>query len=489
MKLQQRVWKYCRDRDLIRPGDIVVIGVSGGPDSLCLLDILASLAPRQRLTLHVAHVNHGLRPESAGEANFVREQSEKMGLAFHLETVHSRFWAEEHKESVEEAARHLRYAYLGAVAQKVGAGRVAVGHTQDDQAETVLMHFLRGSGLAGLAGMEPKRIYDAAWWKANSPDEKPESVDLIRPLLDVTRADVLAYCVEAGLEPRFDPSNLDPAYFRNRLRYSLLPELETYNPNIRAALARSAEAVRGDVEWHREAVEALWRATALPLEDAGLAVFQRDRWLQLSEAQQRALLRMGTRQLLGGLRDVDYRPIAAAARFSRAAAPGRSCEVTGGLMLEVSANEVRLVNAALPRGWADGQVPLAQPDGRLAAGWRLETQVVAAADWREADGGRESRWMVSVDGDRLTSPVTIRARRRGDRFAPLGMDGRHMKLSDFMINIKLPAALRNRWPLLVSGDDIVWVAGLRLNEHFRVRADTQQIVRLALIGPERSEDE
>src|SRR5436190_23202836 len=150
MNLQQRVWNYCRDRGLIEPGDNVVIGVSGGPDSLCLLDILAGLAPRERLTLHVAHLNHGLRPEAAAEANFVQEQSEKRGLPFHSETTDTRSWAAAHKQSVEEAARNLRYVFLSAVARRVGAGRLAVAHTRDDQAETVLMHFLRGAGLAGL---------------------------------------------------------------------------------------------------------------------------------------------------------------------------------------------------------------------------------------------------------------------------------------------------------------------------------------------------
>jgi tRNA(Ile)-lysidine synthetase-like protein len=488
LNLQQRVWNYSRDRGLLNPGDTIVVGVSGGPDSLCLLDILARLAPFQRLTLHVAHLNHGLRPEAAAEADFVREQSEKRGLAFHLESADTRSWAADHKQSVEEAARNLRYLFLAAMARRVGAGRVAVAHTQDDQAETVLMHFLRGSGLAGLAGMEAKRVLPLVGQPPEAAEEQPAPTYLVRPLLDVTRAEVMAYCAEAGLDPRFDPSNLDPAYYRNRLRHVLLPELETYNPKIWAVLARSAQVLRGDFEWHSQAVEALWHATALTTQDTGRMAFDRVRWLQLTDAQQRALLRKAAGQLLGGLHDIGYQPIESAARFSRTAMPGRSGQVARGLSLVISAELVCLVVDSLRVEQVDSKLPLVQPGGRLAAGWRFETQVVAAAEWRNRSEAPEARWTVFVDGDRLSSPLSVRSRRPGDRFAPLGMGGHHMKLSDFMVNEKVPAAQRHRWPLVVGGDDIVWVAGLRLDERFRVRADSQRVIRLALIGPEPVED-
>ncbi len=483
MNLQQRVWNYCRDHSLLSPGDTIVVGVSGGPDSLCLLDILASLAFRHRLVLHIAHLNHALRPEAGAEADFVREQSEKRGLPFHLGTLDSVYWAGRAK-SVEESARDARYEFLTDVAVTVGATSIAVAHSQDDQAETMLMHFLRGSGLAGLAGMEPKRVMTPGRYAKQTPAAEQQPIYLVRPLLDVTRAEVMAYCAANGLEPRLDPSNLDPAYYRNRLRHALLPELETYNPNIRAVLARSAAALRGDFEWQSEAVGALWEATALTDPDNDAVAFDRYRWLQLSDAQMRALLRMATGKLLGGLRDVDYRPIEAAARFSRTAAPGRSCQVTGGLSLVISSEQVRLAAEAMGVEAANSHLPRVQPDGGLAAGWRLETGLVPASERRDPGTSDASRWAVFVDGDRLPLPVTVRGRRPGDQFAPLGMRGHRMKLSDFMVNEKVPVALRSQWPLVVSGDEIVWVAGLRLDERFRVHVDTQRVVRIAFITPE-----
>ena len=488
MNLQQRVWNYCRDHGILGHGETIVVGVSGGPDSLCLLDILASLSPRHRLALHVAHLNHALRPEAGEEADIVREQSKNRGLPFHLATLDADYWADRAK-SVEESARNARYEFLANVAGTVGAGSIAVAHTQDDQAETVLMHFLRGSGLAGLAGMEPKRVIRPELYAEQASEPQQQPISLVRPLLDVTRADVMTYCAANGLEPRLDPSNSDPAYFRNRLRHELLPELESYNPNIRAVLARSAAAMRGDFEWQSEAVGALWGATAVTDQDYEGVAFDRFRWLQLTDAQMRALLRMAIGKLLGGLRDVDYRPIEAAARFSRAAAPGRSCQVTGGLTLVISAKQVCLTANAVGIEPENSQLPRVHPDGGLAGGWRLETSLAPGSERREPGKSDASRWAVFVDGDRLPLPVTVRARRPGDQFAPLGMRGHHMKLSDFMVNEKVPVGLRSQWPLVVSGDDIVWVAGLRLDERFRVRADTQLVVRLALIGPEPVESE
>jgi tRNA(Ile)-lysidine synthase len=147
-----------------------------------------------------------------------------------------------------------------------------------------------------------------------------------------------------------------------------------------------------------------------------------------------------------------------------------------------------LVTGAFRSSWDGSKLPLAQPGGGLAVGWRLETHPVPASEWRETGKTNASRWTVLVDGDRLLSPITVRPRRPGDRFAPLGMGGRHMKLSDFMVNEKVPVELRSQWPLVVSGDDIIWVAGLRLDERFRVRADTQRVVRLTLVGRQPLED-
>jgi len=283
--LSGEVRRYGQRYEMFRPGEAVVVGVSGGPDSLCLLHLLHGLAPELGLRLHVAHLDHGLRGAAAHEdARFVAAFAASLGLPCTVGTADVHALMDEAGLSLEEAARQARYRFLGEVARAAGAPIIAVGHNADDQAETVLMHFLRGSGLAGLRGMLPKTPLGAyrlgdAW--AFPPDSRtssalqaPGSVEafrsprlvegsgsdlqLVRPLLATPRRAIAAYCAAHGLQPRFDQSNEDTTFFRNRLRHELLPILETYNPAIREILAHTATALAGDYPVVRAAVEAAW---------------------------------------------------------------------------------------------------------------------------------------------------------------------------------------------------------------------------------------
>ncbi|MGQ0602151.1 MAG: tRNA lysidine(34) synthetase TilS [Anaerolineales bacterium] len=485
MTLLAHVRRFIEERDLLRPGATVVAGVSGGPDSLCLLDVLHRLDGAQvlGLRLHVAHLNHGLRPEAAQAAEFVRAEAATRGLTFHLEATDTRAHAAQHKLSLEEAARELRYSFLARVAAQVGASAIAVAHTADDQAETVLMRFLRGSGLAGLRGMFPKvgiRDLGITAWGINSPFSNSPT-HIVRPLLFSTRADVEAYCAEHSLNPVHDASNSDTTFFRNRLRHELLPILETYNPNIRAVLARTAEVLTGEYEILQHTIEVLWREIAR-VEGASV-VFERARWHALGIPEQRALLRRALQHLRPGLRDVDFAPLDAAVQFSRTAQTGRVCDVTGGLCLAIEYDSIVL------RQWTPDfiraefapadDVPQLNDAGGLSAGWKFHAEPVMQWTLDSLETDSSSR-RVFVDAEAVNGPVMLRARRDGDRFQPLGMGGHSVKVSDFMINRKVPAALRDRWPLVVCGDEIVWVGGLRLDERFKVTPATLRVLKLKL---------
>ncbi len=477
MDLLARVRKYIDERELLRPGEAVVVGVSGGPDSLCLLDMLHRLATDWRWQLHVAHLNHGLRAhaEASAEAGFVRGEAEKRGLPFHTEAADVRAYATQHKQSIEEAARNCRYAFLARVAVSVDSVYIAVAHTADDQAETVLMHLLRGSGLAGLRGMLPKTVISHSGLVMTND---PLPLYLIRPLLQTTRSAVETYCAERGLHPVQDPSNADPTYFRNRLRHELLPELETYNPNIRAVLGRMAEVVAGEHEVLERVIADLWKRV---VQAEGLAIeFRRERWLALSVPEQRALLRRAIRRLRADERDVDFAPLEQAVRFTRRAAPGRSCEVLAGLKLKITAEALILHDEAYHPALAD--LPLLT-HGTLSMGWRFDRQRLAPPPPQLETNA--DAWQVWVDADRVESErLHLRARWPGDRFQPLGLNGHSLKLSDFFINAKIEESLRDRWPLVVCGDDIVWVAGLRLDERFKVTPETKIVLRLSFTKTE-----
>jgi tRNA(Ile)-lysidine synthase len=482
VSLHRDVRHYIETHQLFQPGAHLVLGVSGGPDSLCLLDVLTELSGDWNLSLYVAHLNHGLRAEAAAEAERVRAEAEARGWPFFLEKADTGVYASSRKLSREEAARVLRYGFLARTAQHVGAAAIAVAHTADDQAETVLMHFLRGSGLAGLRGMLPKtRLGD---WRLEINDQSLVSnLDLVRPLLATTRANVEAYCAARGLRPVYDASNADTTFFRNRLRHELLPLLSTYNPNLRAVLGRTAEVLAGEYEIVQQALEQEWQALTCAEHES--VTFDLPKWRLLALPLQRALLRRAVSHLRNHLRDVDFVPIESAVRFSRTAPPGRVCDVVAGLCLAVEPERLVL------RAWdyelaAPDDLPLLDDNAALSAGWQFVTAELPAGLPNFETGA--TAWRQFVDADALAEPPRLRTPRPGDRFQPLGLAGHSTKLSDFFINQKVPVALRMRWPLVVSGEVIIWVAGLRLDERFKVTGGTRRVLMLEFTRNEEGED-
>ncbi|MBO9371414.1 MAG: tRNA lysidine(34) synthetase TilS, partial [Chloroflexi bacterium] len=335
--LLREVRDFIRRHDLLNVGDGVVVGVSGGPDSLCLLHLLLRLRDECRLQLHVAHLHHGARGEDAdADAAFVADLAREWGLPATLAREDVPAIACQHKLAFEEAARRIRYAFLAHVAGRVGATKVAVGHNADDQAETVLMHFLRGAGLAGLRGMRPATPF-AEYRLLQKVDRFPlpdHLPILIRPLLGTPRARIEQYCAEQGLTPRFDRSNLDTTYFRNRLRHELLPLLETYNPNIRRRLCHTAEVVAADYELLVQMREWAW-GQVVREETEEAIVLDRAGWQAQPLALQRALLREAAYRLRPHLRDVDFVHVEAAVRVARAGTTGAQATLPGGLALTV----------------------------------------------------------------------------------------------------------------------------------------------------------
>ncbi len=503
MQLAKRVWDYSTSQDLLHDGDRVVVGVSGGPDSLCLLDVLHHLAGKHHLELCVAHLNHRLRPEAEAEADFVRAEAERRRAAFVCETLDIQAMAQTNKQSIETAARNARYAFFRRTAQQVGAAVVAVAHTADDQAETVLMHLLRGSGLRGLRGMAPKRVIgEAIIGNPSAPVEGqlptanyqlPSAetnyqlpIYLVRPLLPFTRAEIMAYCAQHRLTPRLDNSNADVRFFRNRLRYELLPILASYNPNARAVLARTAAAAAGDYDIWLKAVHSLWAETVRPAPgEPGQVAFDRARWLALTEAEQRALLRLAAEHLAENGAEIDFAPLQAAVNFSHSATPGRSCQLASGLVFRVAATQLIISGSEARRETGDWP---RVGNGGLAPGWSLLVEPLGPDGWSREQMAASSRWTVHVDAQRLEEPVQMRGRRPGDRFQPLGLAGHTVKLSNFLVNQKIPAKRRELWPLVTCGNDILWVVGLRLDERYKVTASTRMVTRLSVISDAQEQD-
>jgi tRNA(Ile)-lysidine synthase len=472
---------------LIGPGDIVVVGVSGGPDSLCLLHVLHALAPELGACLHVAHLHHGLRGADAdADAAFVADIAEAWGLTCSVEQADVAALASQTSAALEEAAREARYTFLGRLAGEVGAQAVAVGHNADDQAETVLMHFLRGSGLAGLRGMQPKSAFPRPQLIIDNCQLPIVNSRLIRPLLFVPRADILAYCAEHGLEPRYDRSNEDTTFFRNRLRHELLPLLEGYNPQIGRILSQSAAVLAGDYELLRSDLLDAW-PQVLVQESAGRLVLDLAAWRRLPTALQRSVLREAIQRLRASLRNVNYVHVDNAFWLLHEGRAGDRMTLPAGLELVVGYDRFAVGNAGIELPVND--LPqmdvewLALPvSGTLdLAGWQVDLTLLAAADlppgWQE----NADPWQAWLDANALGPAPALRTRCEGDRFQPLGMADRSKLLAELFTNSKIPAPARNRWPLLVATTgDIAWVCGLRIDERARITAATEQVLHVRL---------
>jgi tRNA(Ile)-lysidine synthase len=472
-----------RNQCHLEPERTLLVAVSGGPDSLCLLHALWSLG----YPIIVAHFDHSLRPESEAEAEAVRGYARQMSLACVVGKEDVQAVARTQGLSLEEAARTARYRFLLRQAYLHGAQAVAAGHTADDQVETVLMHLLRGAGLAGLGGMEYRSLPNA--WSQDIP--------LVRPLLGVWRAEILDYLDEHGLQANLDASNLDTRFYRNRLRLEALPYLEKLNPGARQRLWRMADIARRDDHALESLAEAAWQACLL---ESGVGYLALDvAGLQSHPpALQRRLARRAIACLRPGLRDIDYDAIQRMLDFLDAPERHGPIDLIAGLRLERAGGRLWLATweADLPGGaWPQvksEQELLLQVPGEvgLPNDWRLSAEALPAnpALYEQVRQNTDS-YQAWLDLDRLALPLSVRARRPGERMCPLGMQGHSLKLSDLMINLGLPRRARASWPLVVggvaasgiaAGGEIAWLPGYRLAHPFRLTPETRHILHLRL---------
>lgn len=451
----------------------VLVGVSGGPDSLCLMDFLY----RQGYRLVVAHFNHRLRADAEDEARQVQALSDRLGLPAVMGEGDVSKYAAAHSYSVEEGARILRYQFLFDTAQQVDAQAVSVGHTADDQVETVLMHLLRGAGLSGLRGMS-YRMLPTTWSK---------TIPLVRPLLGTWRKEVLAYVEAQGLQPTFDPTNQDRTYYRNRLRNDLIPTLETYNPQVRERLWKMAQILRDDYAIVEEVVQAAWETCKVAVyEDAILLNLLALK--SLPEGIQRHLLRRAIALLRPSLRNIDFESIERG--LSMLASPGsfRQTDLVAGLLMVqegervwISSGEAALPAVEWPQLPPGTSLSLSIPGQlRLPAGWELDAQPVDVRIAQEQARVNNDPFQAWIATDGLLTPLEVRSRLPGDRVKPLGLQGRSQKISDFMINNRLPQRARSGWPLVVSAGEVVWVPGYRLAHPFQLMPDSAGAIHLQL---------
>lgn len=461
--IEQRVLQFIRENHLLSSQQKLLVAVSGGPDSVCLLHILVKFREDLMVELHVAHLNHQLRgAESDADAQYVAGLAHRLGIPATIEKREVKAYQVQQHLSLEEAAREARYTFLAQVARSIGTDKVAVGHTIDDHIETILMHLIRGTGSRGLRGLQP-----SSRWQSLG-----ENLTIIRPLLPVSREETAAYCHQHRLKPRTDASNLSLSPLRNRIRLQLLPLLQSYNPQIVAALLRTARIVGDDLAFLDTEGARLWGEIAQKRES--MIILDKERFLELPPSLKRHLLRMSIEELLGSLKDIETRHIEEIMGALTKPA-GKIISLPGGLNFSIEYSRYLLgPDPALlsPLPPLKTEFSLNLPGETLLPGGRIQATIINREQINEKDS-----FTAYFDLEKSGNKLMVRSRQRGDRFQPLGMS-QPKKLGEFMIDAKIPHAWREQIPIVCSPQHILWVIGWRIDDRVKVTGTTRQILRL-----------
>ncbi|MCX6043928.1 MAG: tRNA lysidine(34) synthetase TilS [Chloroflexi bacterium] len=483
----------------------VIVGVSGGADSTCLLHALAQVAEPWRLSLHVAHVDHNLRPESGADAAFVAALAADLQLPFHGIQLPANSLVHQ-PGGLEAAARRARYAFLTQVAINVTPAAqvplLVLAHHADDQAETLLLHLVRGSGLQGLGGMR--------WinqWAVQDFCEQPKHdaegpatpiIQVVRPLLNVQRSEILDYLHTHNLPWREDSSNQETHLLRNQLRHEILPLLTQVNPNLVATMGRTAQILAAEAERLEQLDRAMLTEIAEVLPTRRV-VIDLPKFSRLDLASQRGVLRQALAALQSQLLDVEFEPLERLVLALRAnwQAGGPysllhriAWSIAGATQdqpARLSLHQATVLPFLPDRPYLDeawrqqiGRAPLSLPETLAGPdGWSLTMEEITMQALLVALPGRDEPWQAYLDADQVHMPL-LTTPQLGLRFAPLGMRGHHQLLGDFFTNHKVPSSLRSGWPLILdqSSGEVLWVCGLQLGHSARITPQTRRVLSL-----------
>jgi tRNA(Ile)-lysidine synthase len=479
MEVLNQIATTIAKHGLLVPGQRLVLGVSGGADSLCALDCLHRLG----YSIVVAHLDHQLRRGAWRDAERVLAIARDYQLPAVVERKDVKAFAG-HGRSLEEAARIVRYDFLVRVAIEHHADVICTGHTADDQVETILMHMLRGAGPSGLAGMSHSTGLDGWVDVADG-----HGLRLIRPLLETTRQETKDYCSENGLDPVADPSNQSPSFFRNRIRLELIPILEQYNPSLKAVILRMGEVMRAQAEFVAAEAREAWPNAVRDLGEDAFSI-DRARFGGLSLAVQRALVREVISQIMPGVRDFGFEQVDRAVAFVVRPSHAKREELPNDLEMLDAGGEVivrregspvtlpgypQLTSVRRRRLQVPGKL-------KLACGWVLEAAFTdLTTELKEEVEGSKSH-VVLLDRF-IAGDLSVRPSESGDRLRPFGMVGT-TKISDIFIDSHVPWIARAKWPILLASGVPVWIAGLRAAEETRLASAGGDIVKIRLVAPE-----
>ena len=453
----------------------IVVGISGGPDSICLLDILTRLP----YFIIAFHLDHGLRLESKDDAKFVKEFTSLKGVDLISKRVDVRSFATRRKLSIEEAARIVRYQHLFATAKEVNAQAVAVGHNADDQVETVLMHLIRGAGLDGLVGLRHKLL----------PNPWSDTIPLIRPLLSTWRSEIDDYLRGRGLASIYDKSNADTTFFRNRIRHELVPYLDSYIPGLKHRIWNMSSSLKYDLDFINAMVDKAWLESIVDIKN-DYVVLDQHRIAELEPSIKGHLFRRLINHIQQHETDINYQIINRISDFIERPTNSSQDEIGMGLWIRLEGDNYILyrVNANLPLSnypqvSQDYPILLKIPGTLdLSEIWTISA-VVHVLDHDSFKNIRNNKdiYTAWLGFDNKPEQIEIRKRLIGDRFVPLGMVGKTISLKNYMINKKIPRRARKNWPIICLNNEIIWIPGYQISDKFQVTSKTKTVLEIKVI--------
>jgi tRNA(Ile)-lysidine synthase len=478
MELLEKVKETINKYSMLSEGDCVIVGLSGGPDSVCLAVILDKLKKEFNLSLYAVYIDHGLRPdEIENEKGFCREFCDKLGIIFFSESVDVKDYVKQNGMNLQEAARELRYQTYENVAARVHAKKIALGHNADDQAETLLMMLFRGSGRKGLSGIPPVRNL------ANSEQRSAISVNnnilIIRPLIEIERTEIEDFLnlnsslitLNSSLPFMVDSSNLKKDYFRNWLRLTVMSELKKRNPSLVRNICRTMDILREEDEYLEVVVtKTLMRLISRKSHDT-IELF-----LSPLQTIERPILRRVLRRAIDatkGLRGISLAHIEDMISLIKTGNSGDRIYLPGDIRVIRDYSILKITSVSPVKIGEYEITPSCEIDIR-EAGFKIKSLFE-----EKGQGQDENKYSVLLDAGAMIFPLKVRHRQNGDYFYPHGF-GNRKKLQNYFVDEKVPRDERDSVPIIVSGNDIVWIAGYRTDERFKVTEKTEKFLRLII---------
>ena len=444
-----------KKHSMLKGNETVLVGLSGGPDSVCLLTVLHRIKGDFHLNIHAVYVDHNLRPgETPAEIAFCREICEKMHVDFTVKSIDVKGYVKEHSINKQEVARELRYDAFYEAAREIRADRIALAHNADDQAETVFMRLVRGTGPAGLSGIPAKRGV------------------VIRPLIEIERREIEDFLEREKIHSVTDSSNLETDYIRNRIRLLIMPELKKLNPNLIRSINKTVSILQEEERYLDIIVTKTLMKMISRKTDRRIELF-----LTPMEAMDIVILRRLLRRAIDeteGLRGISFIHVEDIISLVKEGRSGDRLYLPRGIRA-IKDYSLLVITSEEPRKIASYELRVPGEVAIVGAG------LVIKASFEEAAGDLgDGKSSVLLGADDMSFPLKIRPRIAGDSFRPLGF-GKRKKLQDFFVDEKVPRDERDSIPLVFSGDDIIWIAGYRADDRFRVSGSTKKFLRLVIV--------